>query len=256
MPYLTNNAVAIHYRVEGDGTPLVLQHGFADSSESWYELGYVDALKSKYRLILPDTRGHGQSGKPHDPLAYTPAEFASDLVAVFDELGIRQACYWGYSQGGWIGFAVMRYAADRISALVVGGASTSAASAFTTEAGKQDPLIAALRQGPVALLKLYGAWVTPALEQRLRANDAAALIACRQQRLVTEGHADVVGTIAIPTLLYAGAADPIHAAAQQSAAQIAGATFVLLPGLGHIAAMCRTDLILSQVEQFLAHACR
>ena len=73
MPYLTNNAVAIHYRVEGEGSPLILQHGFTDSSESWYELGYVAALKSKFRLILPDTRGHGQSDKPHDPRAYTPA---------------------------------------------------------------------------------------------------------------------------------------------------------------------------------------
>jgi pimeloyl-ACP methyl ester carboxylesterase len=56
---VTNDGVAIHYRIEGDGSPLVLQHGFTDSSESWYELGYVDASKSRYRLILPDTRGHG-----------------------------------------------------------------------------------------------------------------------------------------------------------------------------------------------------
>jgi pimeloyl-ACP methyl ester carboxylesterase len=254
MPYLTNNAVAIHYRVEGEGSPLILQHGFTDSSESWYELGYVAALKSKFRLILPDTRGHGQSDKPHDPLAYTPAEFASDLVAVLDDIGIRKACYWGYSQGGWIGFALARYAADRISAFVIGGASASAASAFPTEPGKQDPLIAALRQGPDAVLSIYGEWATPALERRLRANDPAALIACRQQRLVTQAYPDVVRTITVPALLYAGDADAIHDAARESAAHIPGAQFISLPGLNHSAAMCRSDLILPQVQRFLAHS--
>jgi|SRR5579871_812455 len=254
MPHISNNGIELRYRVEGDGTPLILQHGFSDSSETWYELGYVDALKSKYRLILPDTRGHGESDKPHDPLAYTPANFASDIVAVLDHLGVRKSCYWGYSQGGFIGFALARHAADRVAALVIGGASASSASAFGAPPGQEDPLIAALRRGPGELVKLYGEWVSPALEQRLLANDAAALIACRRQRLATEGYADVVGNIAVPTLLYAGTADTIHAAAQQSAAQITGAEFVSLPGLDHGGAICRMDLVLPHVEQFLARA--
>jgi len=44
MPYVHNGGVRIHYRVEGDGPPLVMQHGYTDSMETWYELGYVDAL--------------------------------------------------------------------------------------------------------------------------------------------------------------------------------------------------------------------
>ena len=59
MPYANNQEVRIHYRVEGDGIPLVLQHGFSDSLESWYEMGYVEPLKHDYRLILIDARGHG-----------------------------------------------------------------------------------------------------------------------------------------------------------------------------------------------------
>jgi pimeloyl-ACP methyl ester carboxylesterase len=55
----------------------------------------------------------------------------------------------------------------------------------------------------------------------------------------------------VPTLLYAGSADPIHDAARQSASEIPGAEFVSLPGLGHIAAMCRSDLVLPHAEQFL-----
>jgi pimeloyl-ACP methyl ester carboxylesterase len=256
MSRVINNGVAIHYRAEGSGAPLILQHGFTDSSESWYELGYVDALKPKYRLILPDTRGHGQSDKPHDPLAYTPTNFAADIAAVLDDIGIQKSCYWGYSQGGWIAFALARYTAYRIAGFVIGGASASAASAYPTEPGKEDPLLAALRRGPHEIVKLYGEWVTPALEQRLLTNDTAALIACRQQRLITEGYADVAGKIAVPTLLYAGSADPIHEAARQSASLIAGAQFISLAGRGHIAVMCERELILPRVQQFLEQAGR
>ena len=49
MPYADNQGVRIHYQVEGDGPPLVLQHGFLQSIEDWHECGYVDALKGDYR---------------------------------------------------------------------------------------------------------------------------------------------------------------------------------------------------------------
>ena len=73
MPYTTNQGVRIHYQVEGEGPPLVMQHGFTDSIETWYELGYVDTLKHDYRLILVDARGHGHSDKPRTPDAYEMA---------------------------------------------------------------------------------------------------------------------------------------------------------------------------------------
>jgi pimeloyl-ACP methyl ester carboxylesterase len=65
-------------------------------------------MKSKYRLILPDTQGHGASDKPRDPQAYTPAHF--DITSVLDDVGVSKAVYWGYSQGGWIGFALAQHA--------------------------------------------------------------------------------------------------------------------------------------------------
>jgi len=64
MPYADNQGVRIHYQIEGLGHPLVLQHGFTESIEDWYECGYVDALRRDYRLILVDARGHGKSDKP------------------------------------------------------------------------------------------------------------------------------------------------------------------------------------------------
>jgi len=70
MPYATHGDLRIHYETDGSGPPLVLQHGYTLSLKRWYALGYVDALRARYRLILVDARGHGESDKPHDPAAY------------------------------------------------------------------------------------------------------------------------------------------------------------------------------------------
>jgi pimeloyl-ACP methyl ester carboxylesterase len=81
------------------------------------------------------------------------------------------------------------------------------------------------------------------------------LIACQQGLwLNTKGFSDVVGTIAVPTLIYAGSADAIHDQARQSASEIPGAQFVSLPSLIHPAALWRSDLVLPHVEPFLAKA--
>jgi pimeloyl-ACP methyl ester carboxylesterase len=250
MPRVDNKGISIHYRVEGNGPPLILQHGFSDSSDRWFEHGFVAALKQKYRLVLIDVRGHGQSDKPHDPPSYAPEKFASDIVAVLDDLGIKTAAYWGYSRGGWIGFALARHALDRIACFVIGGASGRGAMA---EPGKERPMITALRGGLDKYISYWGGELTPAHREILLANDAAALIACGPPRPI-EGFSDVVRTIAVPTLLYAGSADPGHDAVRQTASEIAGAQFVSLPGLSHVAANEHSNLVLPHVEPFLAKA--
>jgi pimeloyl-ACP methyl ester carboxylesterase len=86
VPYAVNQGIRIHYRTEGDGKPLVVQHGITDSLETWYDLGYVEALKPQYRLILIDARGHGASDKPHEPDAYDWQRHVEDIAAVLDDL--------------------------------------------------------------------------------------------------------------------------------------------------------------------------
>ena len=256
MPRVANNGTSIHYKIEGSGPPLVLMHGITDSSDVFYERGYVAALKPKYCLVLIDARGHGQSDKPHDPQSYVPEKCASDVVAVLDDLGLKTATYWGYSMGGRYGFALAQHALDRVACFVLGGASAGGERAYPSEPGNEDPLMTAFRGGPDTIIKVWGAeWMTPPLRERLLANDTDALIACLQGlRLNTEGFADAVGRIAVPTLIYAGSADPIHDPARRTASEIPGAHFVSLPGLTHPAALCRSDIVLPVVEPFLAKA--
>jgi pimeloyl-ACP methyl ester carboxylesterase len=72
MPYATNAGVRIQYAVEGSGRPLVLHVGFSNVIADCYQFGYVDALRSDYRVVMLDPRGHGQSDKSHDADAYSP----------------------------------------------------------------------------------------------------------------------------------------------------------------------------------------
>jgi pimeloyl-ACP methyl ester carboxylesterase len=146
MPYAVNQGVRIHYQVEGDGQPLVIQHGFTDSAETWYEVGYVDGLKPQYRLILIDARGHGASDKPHEPDAYDRERVVADITTVLDDLAIPRAHYFGYSMGARIGFAIAKYAPERVRSLIIGGGSPYSQS----QAGPER-MLEALKQGAEAI---------------------------------------------------------------------------------------------------------
>src|SRR5689334_17189483 len=103
MAFVSRDGVRIHYRVVGDGPPLVLHHGASQDLRRWFLCGYVEALRAEYRLILIDPRGNGASDKPHDPAAYVLAERVRDVIAVLDEVGERDVAFWGYSDGARIG---------------------------------------------------------------------------------------------------------------------------------------------------------
>ena len=121
MLFTNNDCVKIHYKIEGNGTPLVLLHGFSDSLDDWYNYSYVDSLKDVYRLILIDLRGHGLSDKPHDSEEYTVEILASDIIAVLDEIGIDKAHFWGYSMGGHIGLGLSKHYPERFLSFILGG---------------------------------------------------------------------------------------------------------------------------------------
>jgi pimeloyl-ACP methyl ester carboxylesterase len=80
MPYATHDGVRIYYETEGSGPPLLLHAGLSMSLNDWRDFGYVNALRDDYRLILLDPRGHGQSDKPHDPIAYAYNLLVGDVV--------------------------------------------------------------------------------------------------------------------------------------------------------------------------------
>ena len=121
MSFVFNDGIRIHYEVEGNGPLLVLQHGLSDSTEGWYESGYVERLKDEFQLIMIDARGHGDSDKPHDSAAYDLKLMTSDVLAVLDRLHLERVYYCGNSLGCRIGFEIAKQAPKRIHAFIMGG---------------------------------------------------------------------------------------------------------------------------------------
>jgi len=95
------NGIDTYYELHGkDGAPwLVLSHSLACSVRMWDP--QIEALKSSYRILAYDTRGHGASGAPSGE--YTLELLADDLKALLDELDVRNPHYCGLSMGGMIG---------------------------------------------------------------------------------------------------------------------------------------------------------
>ena len=117
-----SNGVPIHFVDRGSGVPVVLLHGFTGSyARHWEAPGVMEALANAgYRVIAMDCRGHGQSGKPHEPGRYG-LEMVQDVVRLLDRLKIDRAHIVGYSMGGAIASQLLvNYPARLITATLLG----------------------------------------------------------------------------------------------------------------------------------------
>jgi pimeloyl-ACP methyl ester carboxylesterase len=117
------DGVKIAYEVEGDGPSIVLIHGFGSSrAVNWKNTLWIQTLtRAGRRAIAMDCRGHGESGKPHDPASYDEGVMASDVLAVLGDLGIHTADVMGYSMGGFIAIRLMHDAGKRVRRCVLAG---------------------------------------------------------------------------------------------------------------------------------------
>lgn len=96
MPYFDVPDARIYFEQHGSGEPLVLIHGFFWSGEAWAKL--IPRIAERYRVIVPDLRGHGRSGGEPETLHHD--HFAHDLLALLDHLDLDRAHFVGHSSGG------------------------------------------------------------------------------------------------------------------------------------------------------------
>lgn len=100
--FQTSDAVTIAWSEMGEGRPLLLVHGYmSDAATNWIKYGHAAALADAgYRVIMPDLRAHGRSGKPHEASHYPRDILADDQFALLTHLGISDYDLGGYSLGG------------------------------------------------------------------------------------------------------------------------------------------------------------
>ncbi|MBG6495786.1 alpha/beta hydrolase [Pseudomonas aeruginosa] len=95
--------------------PVLLLHGLGSSARDWES--QLPALLGRYRLLVPDLRGHGRSGKPRG--GYSMAGFAEDCAALLDRLGCGPVHLVGISMGGMIGFQLACDRPDLLRSLTI-----------------------------------------------------------------------------------------------------------------------------------------
>lgn len=112
------NGIPIHFVEEGAGPLVILLHGFP---YTWFEWrNQIAALAAAgYRVVAPDIRGFGQSGRPAGVENYTVLHCAGDVVALLAQLGEPQAVLVGHDLGAWVAAAAARLRPDLFPVLAL-----------------------------------------------------------------------------------------------------------------------------------------
>jgi pimeloyl-ACP methyl ester carboxylesterase len=115
MPYVNVEGAKIYYEIEGDGEPLLLCHGVRGSHQNWEF--FLPHLRDSFQVIMPDSRGHGQSTELTEPS--TMDLYSTDMISLLDHLEIRRCIIAGHSMGGFIVQQMALDVPDRIKALIL-----------------------------------------------------------------------------------------------------------------------------------------
>src|SRR5580658_6333346 len=136
-----SDGVRIHWMEAGEGTPVVLLHGYTSCCDAgWFVNGVAQELARDHRVIGIDARGHGRSEKPHDPAKYDGDRMPADVIEVLDHLGVAKAHFHGYSMGGGIvAHLLARHPGRFITASFGGSGVREEDEALAKQAADLDP---------------------------------------------------------------------------------------------------------------------
>jgi pimeloyl-ACP methyl ester carboxylesterase len=107
------NSLSFEAREHGEGTPLLLLHGFPETSRMWVPL--MERLGAEgFHCLAPDQRGYSPGARPAAVPQYTYAHFASDAFAIMDAMGWERAHLIGHDWGAAAGWAAVCTSPDRV----------------------------------------------------------------------------------------------------------------------------------------------
>ena len=260
MERLRSDDAEIFYEIRGDGSPVVFLHPFPCHHEFWNPVAAV--LESRYRLILPDLRGHGDSEIGEGPALMQ--KHASDVARVLDAAGIGKAAFIGCSIGGYILFEFWRRFRARVTSLALCDTRPQADTA-EVRANRLKAAAAVLEQGTEPFIetmipKLMGRTTVAtrpdlvdgarAMMRKMSAEDISQV-----QRGMAERPDSVADlkTINVPTLIAIGEED-VHstvADGELMRENIVGSQLKVIPKAGHYCAVGATGSGGPILRQFL-----
>jgi 3-oxoadipate enol-lactonase len=262
----TGGSVSIAYDMQGSGPLVVFLHGIGGNRTNWEE--QLEYFGTKFCAVSWDARGYGASDDPPQTLKFT--DFADDLLRLLDHLQAERAHLVGLSMGGMIIQDFYGRYPDRVATLAL--VDTSSGFGGVPEAVRQDFLsrrLDPLEQGltpadiaPIVVEVLVAKGASAAVRERLCASLAALRTEPYKQALhaiVTTDFRPVLSRIRVPTLVIVGEEDIVTppSASEFLVKNIPGATFVKIPGAGHLTNIETSEAFHSALATFLdCHAQR
>ncbi len=258
---VTSGDAEIFYDVLGSGPDLVLLHAFPVNHAMWVPAAQL--LARRYRVILPDLRGHGDSDVGVGPA--TMAKHAQDVLRVCEAAEVRKAIFGGVSIGGYILFELWRRASKRVQALIL--------SDTRAQADSDDARAMRLRSAEEVeqngtrdflhgmVPKLLGATtiaerpdVVATVRRMMDQMTPAGIAAVQRGMAMRPDSRPTLPNISVPTLVLIGAEDTVTTVADAETIRqgIAGSSSAVLPLAGHLAVLeqyeAATEVILKFVD--------
>jgi pimeloyl-ACP methyl ester carboxylesterase len=240
MEKITVNGNQLAYERRGQGAPLLLVHGFPLDHHLWDEVAPL--LEDTFDLITPDLRGFGESSIESAPASLD--DYAADLAALLDQLGIQKAAIAGHSMGGYIALAFTRLYPERVNGLGL-VASQVLADAPERKEGRYKSAADVEENGIGSVVDTMTPKFTPdeRLQSYARASmehqPPAAYIAALRAMAERRDSSPLLSTLRVPVVVVHGDADalvPIDRAREVKAA-LPQAHLVEISGAGHMPMM-------------------
>lgn len=241
--------VELHVESVGTGPPVLLAHGFGGSARNFRP--QARALRSHYRIVLYDARGHARSAVPLDPALYTAEQLVMDMGRVLDREHVEQAVVGGLSMGAGtaLGFALAR--PERVRALVLAAFPPGATEGREEKLRQADWALAfadAIEAEGFEVAGAEFAWgprsgfdadTARLVRQGMLEHSPQALAHLLRQVLAEQRSAAVLAPqlreLRIPALIVVGAQDRLSRGPSEVLARaLRGARMVVIPGAGHI----------------------
>lgn len=259
MKSIRSGDANISYESVGQGPPIVLLHPFPAHHEFWQPI--AQSLISRYRLILPDMRGHGESDAGEGPAMM--AKHAADLGRILDSENIGRALFVGVSIGGYALFEFWRRSRGRVAALVLcntkGQADTAEARSARLQAAADVLERGAEQFFQSMLAKLMGKTtqatrpdlVEGALNM-MRKMSAEDIAQVQQGMAERPDSLETLKTINVPTLILTGDEDVLTGLgeAEQMRRGIAGSELQVISRAGHYSPWERPEEVQTILRQF------
>src|SRR3954471_12832864 len=215
---------------------IVLVHGFGSSrAQNWKATGWYGGLTAAgFPIVAMDCRGHGDSGKPHDPAVYGHDRMAEDVVDVMKACSLSSALILGYSMGGFIGLRLLASHPERVIKLAIAGVGeTYLRDSITAPEARAALADALLTQDPQTITdpraKMFRAFADQPRKDRL------ALAACMPPML-PRLRAETWPLLRRPVLVVAGKKDDPAGRPEPLAATIANGNAISIPDRDHMSA--------------------